>query len=210
MANTITILRLPLLFLVSILLYAQSPGWHLAATPLIVLLILMDTVDGIVARARDESTLMGSVLDIMADRTVELVLWICLSDLGLVPVVIPIIFVVRGTIVDALRSVHVSEGQRPFDSVQHPTSRALVKSPWMRTSYAIIKCVAFAGLALTSALELYAARGSVSQAVVDSTRGAFQAVAWLATAYCLARGIPVIIEAISTLARAGNATEDVS
>jgi len=203
LANTITILRLPLLLIVIILLYVQSPGWRLAATPLIVLLILMDTVDGIIARARDESTLLGSVLDIMADRTVELVLWICLSDLGLVPVVIPIIFVARGTIVDALRSVHVSEGQRPFDSVQHPISRALVKSPWMRTSYAVTKCVAFAGLALTSALGLYAAQGTVSQAVVDGTRVAFQAVAWLATAYCLARGIPVIIEAISSLAEAG-------
>jgi CDP-diacylglycerol---glycerol-3-phosphate 3-phosphatidyltransferase len=207
-ANTITVLRLPLLLVVIILLYAQSPGWRVAATPLIILLILMDTMDGIVARARDESTLLGSVLDIMADRTVELVLWICLSDLGLVPVIIPIIFVARGTIVDALRSVHVSEGQRPFDSVRHPISRALVKSPWMRTSYAVIKCVAFAGLALASALGLYAAQGAVSQAVVDGTRVAFQAVAWLATAFCLARGIPVIIEATSTLAKADTSAED--
>ncbi|MCD6302246.1 MAG: CDP-alcohol phosphatidyltransferase family protein [Anaerolineae bacterium] len=199
MANTITVLRLPVLVVVVALLYARSAPWRVAATPLIVILILMDTMDGIVARARDESTLLGSVLDIMVDRTVELVLWICLSDMGLVSVVIPIIFVVRGTIVDGLRSVHVSEGQRPFDSVRSPLGRALVKSPWMRTSYGIVKCVAFAGLALASALALYAAQGSLSQAVADGVRRAFQGVAWLATAFCLARGIPVIVEAASTL-----------
>lgn len=199
-ANAITVLRLPVLLVVTLLLYARSAPWRLAAAPLIVVLILMDTMDGIVARARHETSLLGSVLDIMADRTVELVLWICLADLGLVSVIIPIIFVVRGTVVDALRSVHVSEGQRPFDSLKSPIGRALVKSHWMRTSYALLKCVAFAGLALTSALALYAARDAVSEGLVRNTRVVFQVVAWLATAFCLARGIPVVIEAISTLA----------
>jgi len=210
LANTITALRLPVLLAAALLLYAPTAPWRLAASPLIVILILMDTVDGIIARARHESTLLGSVLDIMADRTVELVLWICLADIGLVPVVIPIIFVVRGTVVDALRSIHVSAGERPFDSLQSSLGRALVKSPWMRSSYAIVKCVAFAGLALASALALYAAEGAVTQQLVDVTRAVFQVVAWIATAFCLARGIPVVVEAMATLVSAERRGEDVS
>ncbi len=208
LANTITILRLPMLLAVVLLLYVPRAPWRLIASPLIVILILMDTIDGYIARSRHESSLLGSVLDIMADRTVELVLWICLADLGLISVAIPIIFVVRGTIVDALRSVHVSAGQRPFDSLQSSLGRFLVKSPWMRSGYAMVKCLAFAGLALVSALALYAADGAVSQQLVATTHGVFRVIAWVATAFCLVRGIPVVIEAMATLILAENQGDD--
>jgi len=210
LANTITILRLPVLLAVGLLLYVPRAPWRLVAAPLIVILILMDTFDGYIARARHESSLLGSVLDIMADRTVELVLWICLADLGLISVVIPIVFVVRGTIVDALRSVHVSAGQRPFDSLQSPLGSFLVKSPWMRSGYAVVKCFAFAGLALVNALSLYAADGAVSLQLVASTHTVFRVLAWIATGFCLARGIPVVIEAMATLISAENHGEEPS
>jgi len=70
MANWITIARFPLLMVVVLLLYTSSPSLGLLSALLIAILIAMDSVDGLVARARDEVSLLGSVLDIMADRSV--------------------------------------------------------------------------------------------------------------------------------------------
>lgn len=36
-------------------------------------------------------SVFGSVLDIAADRTYELVLWVCFADLRMIPVAIPLI-----------------------------------------------------------------------------------------------------------------------
>jgi phosphatidylglycerophosphate synthase len=81
MANIITVARFPLLVLIVILLTIPSAGARTVAVPLVLVLILLDTVDGIVARARKEESLLGSVLDIMADRSVEMVLWVVYAHL---------------------------------------------------------------------------------------------------------------------------------
>jgi phosphatidylglycerophosphate synthase len=199
MANVITIARLPVLLLIVACLYGPNPWVRLAAVPLVGLLILMDSLDGAVARARKEVSLIGSVLDIMVDRAVELVLWICYADLRLVPLVIPLTFVLRGTIVDSLRSVHVGAGQTPFKSMRTPWGGWLVGSPLMRTTYAVSKLVAFAGLALTHALIAFSEMGAVSAGVVHWSKLIFGLTSWLAVILCLARGIPVIIEALLPL-----------
>ena len=73
-ANLITMLRFPLLVLVVLLLYFGGSAWQLVDAFLIVVLILMDTLDGVVARRRHEQTLIGAALDVAADRAVEIVL----------------------------------------------------------------------------------------------------------------------------------------
>ena len=67
-ANLITVLRFPLLIVIVLLLYFGGTVGQLIDAPLIVVLILMDSLDGIVARRRNEQTLIGSALDIAADR----------------------------------------------------------------------------------------------------------------------------------------------
>lgn len=196
MANLITVLRFPLLIIVVLLLYAANPLARLVAAFLIVLLIGMDSIDGMVARARKEDSLMGSVLDIMADRAVELVLWVCYAHLGLIPVAIPIIYVLRSTVVDSLRSVHVGAGTAPFNAMRTRLGKFLVGSPAMRTGYAVSKLVSFAGLALTHSLEAYAAQGTVSPDVARLSSSIFIVTSWIAVSFCLVRGAPVIVEAI--------------
>jgi len=68
MANMITVARLPLLVLTVVLMNAPNVAARYASAALALLLILLDSIDGIVARARNETSLLGSVLDIMADR----------------------------------------------------------------------------------------------------------------------------------------------
>jgi len=194
MANIITVSRLPVLIVTILLLGSASPLARLVGAGLIIVLIAMDSIDGIVARKRCEISLMGSVLDIMVDRAVELVMWVWLAHLELISVAIPIIVILRGTIVDSLRGIHVRDGQAPFDSQHTRLGTWLVKSPMMRTGYALAKCIAFTGLALAHALYAFAERGAVSSGAAESVHAVSWGVAWLATAFCLARGLPVIIE----------------
>jgi CDP-diacylglycerol--glycerol-3-phosphate 3-phosphatidyltransferase len=196
MANIITIARLPLLIVIVLLFYSTAPVARLASVLLLVLLIAMDTIDGLVARARNEVSLMGSVLDIMSDRAVELVLWVVYADLRLVPVAIPVIFVLRGTIVDSLRSVHVSAGTAPFKGMRTSIGKWLVGSPFMRSAYGISKLISFTGLALTHTLAAYAVNGVVAQTTVERSLMIFAVTSWISVAFCLARGLPVVIEAM--------------
>jgi CDP-diacylglycerol--glycerol-3-phosphate 3-phosphatidyltransferase len=202
MANLITVMRFPVLLAIVLLFGSASPGGRLLNVFLIIVLILMDSLDGIIARRRNEVSLLGSVLDIMADRAVELVLWVCFTHLRLVPLAIPLIFILRGTVVDSLRSVHVSAGQAPFKAMRTPVGKWLVGSPVMRTSYGVVKVVSFAGLALTYALMAYAVQGSVGAGVVQASLVVFNITSWLAVLLCLVRGVPVVVEALPAFGKA--------
>ncbi len=188
MANWITLSRMPLLLVVVLLLYRPYPTPRYVAAWLIVLLIALDSLDGIVARKRGESSLLGSVLDIAADRTVEFVMWVVFADLRAIPVVIPLIVLTRGVFVDAVRAVAPAKGLKPFELMQSKIGRFLVGSPLLRTPFALAKAVAFFFLALMLAQQ---AGGSLS----PSTYALAQGTAWLAFTLCLLRGIPVLVEA---------------
>jgi CDP-diacylglycerol--glycerol-3-phosphate 3-phosphatidyltransferase len=188
-ANLITLSRIPVLAFIIFLLYQPAATPRFIAAPLIIFLIVMDSFDGVVARKRGETSVLGSVLDIAADRTVEFLLWVVFADLDLIPIIFPLIVLTRGTFVDAVRAVAPSKGLSPFEMMSSPVGRFLVKSPWLRTPFAIAKAVAFFFLALTHGL---AAAGSPALATVNVVA---QVCAWLALALCLLRGIPVLIEA---------------
>ena len=151
LATWITLARLPLLGACLAILYLGSPPVRLVGVALLFVGLLLDTVDGLVARARSETSLMGSVLDIAADRTYELSLWVTFAYLGLVPAVIPLIVLARTTLTDALRGLGVAEGTAPFEQQRSSLARFLVASPWMRTGYSSAKVCSFCGLALAHA-----------------------------------------------------------
>jgi CDP-diacylglycerol--glycerol-3-phosphate 3-phosphatidyltransferase len=195
MANWITLARYPLLLACLAILYLGSPPARLAGAVLLFLGLLLDTVDGVVARARSETSLIGSVLDIAADRTYELSLWVSFAYLGLVPAVIPLVVLARTTITDALRSVGVAEGTAPLDQQAAPLARFVVASPWMRTGYSTAKVGAFCGLALAHAFLGYPAESGLRGLAPDLLTAA-NAVAWAAVVFCVVRGVPVIVEGV--------------
>jgi CDP-diacylglycerol--glycerol-3-phosphate 3-phosphatidyltransferase len=189
LANIVTLSRIPLLVLIIVLLYQPAATPRFIAAPLIILLIVLDSLDGVIARRRGETSVLGSVLDIAADRAVEYVMWVVFAHLRLISVIFPLIVLMRGTFVDAVRAVAPSKGLSPFEMMRSPMGRFLVKSPWLRTPFAIAKAVAFFFLALTHGL---AAAGSSALATVNVVA---QVCAWVALLLCLLRGIPVLIEA---------------
>jgi CDP-diacylglycerol---glycerol-3-phosphate 3-phosphatidyltransferase len=183
LANWITLSRFPLLAAVLGMFHWGSPAVRLAAVGLLFTGLMLDTVDGVVARTRGETSLVGSVLDIAADRTYELVLWIWFAGIGMIPLAIPVIVAVRTTLTDALRSVGVAGGSAPL--TQHRTALGLflVNSTWMRTGYAVSKVLTFCGLGLALAL----ANGELNQIA--------GILAWITTGFCVVRGLPVLAHA---------------
>lgn len=195
LANWITLARFPLLAACLGILYLGSPPVRAAGAGLLFLGLMLDTVDGVVARRRSETSLLGSVLDIAADRTYELALWVSFALLGLIPAVIPLVVLGRTTLTDALRGMGVAEGRAPFDQPGSRLTRFLVASPWMRSGYACAKIAAFCGLALAQAFLGFPA-ASVPRAVAPALLLAANLVAWAATVLCVVRGVPVIVEGL--------------
>jgi CDP-diacylglycerol--glycerol-3-phosphate 3-phosphatidyltransferase len=190
MANFITIIRYPLLIIYLGILYWGNHSSQLWNTLLIFIIFNLDSLDGWVARKRGETSLVGSVLDIAADRTLEYVLWVVFAHLGLIPVAVPIIVLIRGTAVDAVRSVGMSTGKSPFDQIQSPINRFLVKSRFMRAFYGTVKGVA--GTFLTLAYPLIQINHSRAGLIYD----AGLIFTWISVITCLLRGFPVLREGI--------------
>lgn len=192
-ANWITLSRFPLLLAIVLILLHGSTTLRLFGTGLLMIGLMLDTVDGMVARRSGRTSLFGAVLDIAADRTYELVLWTVFAATGMLPLAIPLIVIARTTLTDAFRSIGVSQGTAPFE--QHRTALAtfLVGSPIMRSGYSITKVVTFTGLASAQALSgMSGAPGSLAAPLA----GAMLWTAWLAVAFCVLRGLPVIIRSL--------------
>ncbi len=193
-ATLITLSRFPLLAMVVLTFYRGTLTVRLIGVGLLLLGLLLDTVDGVVARKRNEQSLTGSVLDIAADRTYELVLWFCFANLGLIPMIIPLIVVVRAALTDAFRSIGVRKGVAPFAQPSTWGGRFLVASPWMRTGYGLSKILAFSSLALVQALGF-----SRTQPLGVAATGVAQGLAWVTVVLCVVRGLPVIVEGLREL-----------
>ncbi len=198
MANTITLARLPLLVGVVLLLYLGNPQAQLLTAFVVLVLILMDSLDGIVARRRHETGMLGSKLDIAVDRIVEQVLWIVYANLGLISVAIPIIVIIRGGLVDTVRSFSLVWGETSFGMMQTKWGRRLVASNFMRTLYGLVKAAAFCTLA--AALGLRGLWADTPKAGTAETVWIVAVVlSWIATAICVIRGAPVLVEARTLL-----------
>jgi CDP-diacylglycerol--glycerol-3-phosphate 3-phosphatidyltransferase len=193
MANLITILRFPFMILFVLILYNASPQVILWSVLFLIVIILMDTLDGTIARRRQETSLLGSALDIAADRTLEFFMWVVFSNLGLISVAIPLIVILRGVTVDAVRAVGIGQGIPPFKQVHTELSRFLVSSPVMRSGYGIFKGLAFGFLTIDLAL------GRLQHPWAHTIHLIALTFSWIAVAFCVARGVPALIDGVSSL-----------
>jgi CDP-diacylglycerol--glycerol-3-phosphate 3-phosphatidyltransferase len=191
LANTITLARLPLLVVIVIIFFVGDAAWRLASVPLVLLLIVMDAIDGIVARQRDEVTLLGSVLDIAADRAVEIILWVMYANLGLISWIIPVTVIIRGALTDSIREAGYARGQSAFGSLRTDWGRWIVAGRPMRAAYGLVKALSFVLLAATLALQ------SAQSPWVDPVWALGVASSWVALVFCIVRGVPVVVEAFT-------------
>jgi CDP-diacylglycerol--glycerol-3-phosphate 3-phosphatidyltransferase len=189
----ITLSRLLLLAIVVSTCYRVSATWQLVNVFILILVFVSDGLDGYVARLRNESSQFGAMFDIAADRIVELTMWIVFVDIGLVPVWVPIVFIFRGVLVDAIRTTQATEHrQSPFSMIVSRLGRFIVASKSMRVIYAVLKAVTFCWLMLLHAIIL-ADTAPYSQ-WLNVFRDGAEVLVYLCVALCLLRGAPVLIE----------------
>lgn len=148
------------------------------------LVIILDGVDGIIARALKSTSDFGAFFDIACDRIAELIYISLFVTLKWVPFWILIIFLARGILVDSIRGFATKEGKTAFGEKSMMKSKLgyfLTSSRFMRFSYGAIKAIAFAFMFLV--------HSSMSQYL-----NLEMFLIYLMTFYCVIRGIPVLVE----------------
>ena len=191
MANFISIFRIFVAFFAIYLLFIPTTWAYILAFILTVIAFSLDGVDGYIARKFNESSKLGSVIDIMGDRIVEASYWIIFAVMGWLSPIFPIICVARAFTTDSLRSVALAQGYTAFGDTSMQSSKIgnfICASKFMRISYAVAKVLAFITIiaAHIPGYEMYPA------SIVLEKIGL-----WLATfalIFCVVRGLPVVVE----------------
>ena len=108
--NQLTILRLLLIPLIAASLIVSSPGHYQLSVFLYAVAAFTDTLDGRIARRRNQVTELGKVLDPVADNLLVLTVLAILVDQHVLPVVVFVIVFAREFLITGLRSLAASQG----------------------------------------------------------------------------------------------------
>ncbi len=196
--NQITVVRVAAAFAAVALFSISRHAFivDVAAVLLTVLAIALDGVDGYIARTRNLATPLGAQLDILGDRVVENLFFTFFAVAGLISLWVPVVFFVRGTLTDFLRSLASREGRTGFGQngmLRTWWGRALVASRFSRGAYAVLKCVCFCYLGMLLPLARVSAPW-LSNVARYSLSLAGEVVVGATVVFCVIRAVPVIWE----------------
>lgn len=192
-ANVITLGRILLTFFV-IVLFQWGFYFRVSAIVLTIIVIYLDSLDGIIARKLGLASEFGALFDITGDRIVEHIYLIFFASMGIVSFWVPIIFVCRSFLVDTLRSVaFAKEGKTPFGEksmMRSSLTLFLTASRFSRAVYGFGKVLIFVLLGAILALQ------KRPDLLSPDTFGQFnlvtQTIVWIVVAMNLIRGLPVL------------------
>lgn len=187
MANRITLVRTLLAFLVAAMLQIRSPGVYVTAAVLTVVVILLDALDGWVARRYNECSKFGALADILGDRVTEMTYWIAFAALGWVPAWVAVVFAARGIVVDGLRSMALESGLSAFGMMRTRLGKLLVSSRSSRALYGAGKLLAFTLIILLFTPGLVPAIGGPLRIFTYTC-------VYATVVLCIVRGAPVLAE----------------
>jgi phosphatidylglycerophosphate synthase len=168
----------------------------LVAVLLIIAAIALDGLDGYLARTRNLATPLGAQFDILGDRVVENLFFTFFAVSGLVTLWVPVLFFVRGTLTDFLRSLAARSGHIGFGKnsmLESWWGRLLVASRASRAAYAVLKCICFCYLGLLLTLPHVAWASSVAAGRLWLS-GIGQSLVAATMIFCVVRALPVIWE----------------
>ena len=184
--NLVSIFRtaLAIVLAIFVLKYSEDKNILLYAFWVTWVVILLDGVDGIIARKFNVTSDLGAFFDIACDRIVELVYVSLFVTLNWIPFWILVIFLVRGILVDGVRSFAQKEGKTAFGEKSMMKSKIgffLTSSRFMRFTYGGVKALAFAFMFLVH---------SYSPELLSFSLFLINFAVFL----CIIRGIPVLVE----------------
>lgn len=178
-ANAISIARTIMVFAsIYLLLEIQGDVANVTALIIITIAVLLDAVDGKIARLFGFQSETGILTDLYADHIVANLIWVSLAFLGLVPIWIPLIATTRDLVVDWFRQVgSIKTGLNGFEQVTSLSFGWISASRTMRGLYGELKLVVW-GLAL---LSIYFPLPTL-----------VSLLAWTTLGICLLRAFPAI------------------
>jgi len=180
-------------------LFGHGNGANFAALALTVASIVLDALDGHIARKKHLATPLGAQIDILGDRLIENMFFTYFAVVGMVSLWLPLFFFARGATTDLLRSLALKAGYSGWrgNAMLHTWwGRTFVASRWSRGFYAALKCACFCYLGLELALTRgpVALLGTIAGEAHLTIRAIAQALTWATAAFCLLRGLPVLVE----------------
>lgn len=121
----ITVSRLFLTFVIIVLLFLPEnlfgPGYdffgikvniqYIISGILFIIASLTDFLDGYLARKNNQVTDLGKMLDAIADKVLVNPILIILAFKGFLPVIVPVIYITRDIVVDAIKMQAASKGK---------------------------------------------------------------------------------------------------
>ena len=196
--NKVTALRVAVGF-AAVSLFGRGAWANLAAVALTVAAIALDALDGHIARTKKMATPMGAQLDILGDRMIENVYFTYFAVVGMVSLWLPVLFFARGAATDFLRGLAMKAGHTGWGAnamLRTWWGRALVASRWSRGLYAAMKCLCFCylGLELARTPGPVAIAGKLAAEAHTVIRVGAHVLTWMTAAFCLVRGLPVLVE----------------
>ena len=203
MANLLTILRMILCVLAIEFIFSGKPDLVFAAVFMTLFVIVLDGLDGVVARALNEQSKFGSVFDILGDRVVENLYWIAFAVIGWVAVWVPMVVVARGILTDGLRSIALSQGYTAFGSstmMKNKFCHFLTASRFSRAVYGIAKALAFLVIIFAHIpnIEFFNIFNIHQYIVYTDMQPTLSLIAdilvYVTVCMCIIRGIPVLLE----------------
>ncbi len=148
--SAVSVIRVFIALLIVVKIGDWREGIPIAALIGVPIVIILDAVDGILARHLNSQTLLGSFIDIAADRLVEFIFLQYFVRAGLVPLWFVLVFYGRIVLTDACR-------MRAFKREKVSANGIFLPQPWhflvlsklSRSSYAALKGMFFSMLLLT-------------------------------------------------------------
>ncbi|MBS5449744.1 MAG: CDP-diacylglycerol--glycerol-3-phosphate 3-phosphatidyltransferase [Coriobacteriia bacterium] len=112
-ANVVTVVRIaciPVLVLLMLMEWGTPNVRGFVSLVVFALISLTDTLDGYLARSRNEVTTFGKFMDPIADKLLVMAAMLALVQLGSLPAWVPLVIVSREFLVSGLRMVAASAG----------------------------------------------------------------------------------------------------
>jgi CDP-diacylglycerol---glycerol-3-phosphate 3-phosphatidyltransferase len=195
--NRITSLRVVLGFM-AVGLFGRNAWLNLLAVALTLSAIMLDALDGHIARAKKMATPEGAQIDILGDRMIENMYFTYFAVVGMVSLWLPMLFFARGAATDFLRGLALKAGYCGWGAntmLRNKWARLLVASRWSRGAYATLKCLCFCylGLELAFLRGPVALLGPVNADLHAPVRMGAHFLAWATAAFCIVRGLPVLV-----------------
>ncbi|MCG8542510.1 MAG: CDP-diacylglycerol--glycerol-3-phosphate 3-phosphatidyltransferase [Clostridia bacterium] len=110
LANKITIARILLVPIFMIFLLAQIPHGATIASIIFIVAALTDSLDGYIARSRNQVTKLGKFMDPLADKLLVTAALVSLVQMEKIEAWVVVIIISRELIVSVFRAVAASEG----------------------------------------------------------------------------------------------------